>query len=325
MKVLMTADTAGGVWTYACELALGLRAHGVEIVVAAMGPAPRPAPSLDVRFRRFALEWMDDPWEDLDRAGDWLLELRDEVEPDVVHANGYAHAALDWRAPVVCVAHSDVLSWFEAVRGTPAPAEWNRYREAVERGLQAADVVVSPTRAQLDALERHYELSCDRVVIPNGRRPLPARAKKPVVAAAGRAWDEAKGLDSLARVSLPWPVEIADGSQATEETETLLARAAIFAEPAKYEPFGLAALEAASAGAALVLGDIPSLREVWADAAVYVRDERELEGALHGLIADERLRADYGERAQRRSQKFSAERMSAAYAALYARLPVVAR
>jgi hypothetical protein len=40
-------------------------------------------------------------------------------------------------------------------------------------------------------------------------------------------------------------------------------RAAIYALPARYEPFGLSALEAAQAGCALVLGDLSSLREVW--------------------------------------------------------------
>ena len=325
MRVLMTADTAGGVWTYARELGEALASSGIDVVVAATGDEPRPAPGLDVRFRRFALEWMNEPWDDVERAGEWLLELRDEVEPDLVHVNGYAHAALEWGIPVVCVAHSDVVSWFQAVRGTAPPAEWSRYRAAVEAGLAAADVVVAPTRAQLDSLQHHYRFERDRLVIPNGRAALRPLPKEAVVAAAGRAWDEAKGLDVLARLSLPWPVEIADGSRPADETESLLARAAIFAEPAEYEPFGLAALEAASAGAALVLGDIASLREVWQEAALYVRDERELEEALRRLIVDERLRAEYAERARRRSRRFSPERMAGAYLELYERLPLVAR
>ncbi len=36
-KVLMTADTIGGVWTYAIELALGLADRGVEVALATMG------------------------------------------------------------------------------------------------------------------------------------------------------------------------------------------------------------------------------------------------------------------------------------------------
>jgi glycogen synthase len=40
MRVLLTADTLGGVWTYAAELATALAARNVEVVVAAMGRRP---------------------------------------------------------------------------------------------------------------------------------------------------------------------------------------------------------------------------------------------------------------------------------------------
>ena len=43
----------------------------------------------------------------------------------------------------------------------------------------------------------------------------------------------------------------------------LMRRAGVFVVPALYEPFGLAALEAASGACPLVLADIPSLRELW--------------------------------------------------------------
>jgi glycosyltransferase involved in cell wall biosynthesis len=101
-----------------------------------------------------------------------------------------------------------------------------------------------------------------------------------------------------------------------------LATAAIFAEPARYEPFGLAALEAARAGCALVLGDIASLREVWGSAAVYVSpdDDDELERALRVLIHHPRLRADYAERARRRARLYSRERMGDGYLQAYRRV-----
>jgi hypothetical protein len=39
MKVLMTADTVGGVWTYAAELTAALAERDVEAVVADPSPA----------------------------------------------------------------------------------------------------------------------------------------------------------------------------------------------------------------------------------------------------------------------------------------------
>jgi hypothetical protein len=41
MKVLMTADTVGGVWTYALELSAALHSHDVHVILATMGPQPR--------------------------------------------------------------------------------------------------------------------------------------------------------------------------------------------------------------------------------------------------------------------------------------------
>src|SRR5947199_312178 len=69
-------------------------------------------------------------------------------------------------------------------------------------------------------------------------------------------------------------------------------RAAIFASPALYEPFGLTVLEAAAAGCALVLSDIPSFRELWSGAAVFVdpADSESLHRALRDLSADDHQR-----------------------------------
>ena len=127
----MTADTVGGVWTYALELARALEPHGVEVELATMGRALDAdqraqlarSPVVDLHESEFALEWQDDPWDDVDRAGRWLLELEERCRPDLVHLNGYAHGALPWQTPVVVVAHSDVLSWWEAVRREPAPLQ----------------------------------------------------------------------------------------------------------------------------------------------------------------------------------------------------------
>jgi len=179
----MTADAVGGVWSYAMELARALAPHGTRVHVATMGPRPRDAQRAEaaaagvtVHESDWALEWMDDPWDDVRRAGEWLRALEAALAPELVHLNGYAHAALGWQAPVTVVAHSCVCSWWEAVKGEPAPDTWDRYRAAVAAGLAAADVVVAPTRAMADLLSRHYGYRAgaglsERVrVVPNTRR-----------------------------------------------------------------------------------------------------------------------------------------------------------
>lgn len=335
MKVLMTTDTIGGVWTYALELADALAERGVEVTLAAMGGPLRRDQRAELRHRLYAepyaLEWMEEPWADVERAGAWLLRIAREVEPDLVHLNGFVHAALPWDVPVLVVGHSDVLSWHEAVRGTPAGPEWTRYRDAVAAGLARADLLVAPTRAMLDALVRLYVPECPRLVIPNGRRsPRPLRIEKePFVLSAGRLWDEAKNVQALTRVApeLPWPLTlVGDGSPAGRVSrprlDGLLARASIFALPARYEPFGLGPLEAGLSGCALVLGDIPSLREVWGDAALFVDpgDEAALAAALRRLIADGARRAELAAGARQRAAEYSPQRMADTYLGAYERV-----
>jgi glycogen(starch) synthase len=352
MHVLMTADTVGGVWTYALELARALDAHDVHVTLATMG-APMSATqaraavtlrNVDVVASNYALEWMNDPWSDVDAAGEWLLGIAQRVRPDVVHVNGFAHAALPFRLPVVCMAHACCLSWFRAVRGGEGGSEWEEYRRRVRAGLLAAEEVVAPTRAILRAILNAHNVPVDGRVIPNGRSLAITRTEKTnVVLAVGRLWDEAKGLATLATAApnLSWPVYVAGQAGApglaknrhldaewgvrmlgvlpADELAAQMARASIFALPAHYEPFGMSALEAALAGCALVLGDIATLREVWEHSAVYVPpgDSDALAHAIESLIRDPLRRGGLAASARARALKLTPRRMAAAYRALY--------
>lgn len=348
-RVLMTGDTVGGVWTYCLELARALAPYGVEIVLAAMGSRPSEAQqaeaarigNLRLLGSDYRLEWMDDPWPDVEKSGRWLLYLQDQYRPDVVHLNSYGHGTLPWRAPVVLTAHSCVLSWWAAVKTEPLPPRWNRYRWEVQYSLQAADLVTAPSRAMLRSLEANYGPALPPCrVIPNGHSGIPApahreAAKEPFILTAGRLWDEAKNVAAVAEVAprLPWPVYVAGesvgpnggtarldgcrllGRLPAEALDGWYARASIYALPARYEPFGLSALEAALCGCALVLGDIQSLREIWDDAAVFVPpgDSGRLEAALRDLIENPTWRAEMARRSQQRARHYTPERMAGAY------------
>ena len=348
LHVLMTADTVGGVWTYACELIRALRPQGVTVTLATMG-APlsktqqreiAALPDVEVFESSFALEWMADPWRDVDAAGDWLIALAQLVRPDLVHVNGYAHASLPFGVPVATVAHSCACSWYRAVRGAEAGPEWTEYRERARRGLVASDAVVAPTRAILRAILDALRAEVAGRVIANGRAcEPPQHAKEPFVLSAGRLWDEAKGLadlDACAR-SVSWPIRVAgamtspDGTKVTPrgvellgelpapELHAWMARAAVYALPARYEPFGLSVVEAALAGCALVLGDIDTLREIWGDAALYVRpgDTDALAFALRSLARDPLRRGVLAANARTRARALTPTRMAVAYRALY--------
>ena len=354
MKLLLTTDTVGGVWTYAIELARGLLPHGVEVALATMGAPLRDdqrrqadsLPNVTVHESTFKLEWMPDPWDDVRRAGEWLRNLETQFCPEVVHINGYARGALPFRAPVIVVGHSCVLSWWQAVKGEPAPPSWDHYREEVARGLRGGGLIVAPTAAMLAELHRLYGPLGDSGVIYNGRdaTPFHAAEKEPFVLSAGRLWDEAKNLATLERVAprLPWPVYVAGDDRApgaaaagadVRHTRPLgrldepamadwLARAAVYALPARYEPFGLSALEAALSGCALVLGDIESLREVWGEAACFVPpdDADALSRTIRWFTDSPARRNEMGERARLRAARYAPRRMAEQYFAAYRRL-----
>ncbi len=341
-RVLMTADTVGGVWTYALELARALGHAGVETILATMGPAPAPAqcseaaaiPSLRLRESTFKLEWMEEPWSDVQRAGEWLLSIERACRPDVVHLNGYAHGSLRWRSPVLMAGHSCVLSWWNAVYGCQAPHAWNTYRDAVRRGLRGADLVVTPSRAMLASLERLYGALANARAIPNGRTSqiFSPQPKEPYLMIAGRLWDHAKNLAAARRVSagIDWPIYGAGDGEPIEGVHSLgklctrdlaewLGRASIYLSPARYEPFGLSVLEAALSGCALVLSDLPSFRENWDGAAEFVPldDDAALLASLNRLIASEAERAALQAAAQARARRFTPQAMAAAYLACY--------
>jgi glycogen synthase len=353
-RVLMTADAVGGVWPYAVDLGRAYCARGVGVTLAVMGPEPTAAQrasarqaGLDVVHRPGRLEWMPDSWADVDLAGEWLLGLAARTRPDLVHLNGYAHAVLPWQVPAIVVAHSCVRTWWRAVHGSEAPAEWTIYTQRVRAGLHAAARVVAPSRAMLRGLREEYGRAFTGQVIPNGSSRLAGTGgtprKAPYVLASGRLWDEAKNIAAVCEVaaSLPWPTCVAgdavhpcggrfDGRGAVRllghlspaEMGRWLQRAAIFVSPARYEPFGLGVLEAAAAECALVLGDIPSLRENWEGAAVFVPpdDRAALQRAVTRLAADRVWRVRLATAARARARHFTVDAMAGRYLRLYRHL-----
>ena len=348
----MTTDAAGGVWSYSVELIRQLGALGCETVVASLGvplsethrAEARRLTNVELHESSYRLEWMEQPWQDIERATAWIRSLLRDTNCDLVHFNCFGPAAARWDVPVVLVAHSCVRSWWRAVHGTDPGPEWNRYRECVAAALTGADRVVAPTRAMLDAVGACYpEVGLDgrAAVIRNGlgidRWPPGHARDRTYVFGAGRVWDDAKNLRLLARVApdLRYPVVIAGDHGGRLESESgnavLLGpltrartaeyhrAAAAFVHPARYEPFGLAVLEAALSGCPLVLGDIASLRELWDGAAIFVDpdDAAGLRDVLRRLLDDPDERRARGEAARARGLRYGARAMAARYAELY--------
>ncbi len=356
-RILMSTDTVGGVWSYNMDLLREFASINTRTLLVSQGGMPSDEQRAEASQINcvelvptdYKLEWMQDPWSDVARAGDLMLQLQRSFQPDIVHLNGFAHASLPFKAPKLAVAHSCVLSWWRAVHAQAAPRpEWTRYHAEVEAGLNAADKVVAPTQSMLDALTAEYSYTAPTKVIYNGSPMasghLQGVKKEKLVFAAGRVWDQAKNIAALHEASrfTEAPVYIA-GDQAendclsVEESKNVnllgrlsrpevaewMQRAEIYCLPVLYEPFGLSILEAARAGCALVVGDIPSMRELWDEnCACFVdpRDPRAIAESINSLLHDDDRRARLQKNARERAARYMSSRMAHAYIAEYNQL-----
>src|SRR5581483_10504449 len=147
MHILMTADTVGGVWTYARELVTGLASRGHTVTLVSFGKRATPE----------QVSWMQGSAEDIEKSTIFLIELIRQVHPDVLHLNQFAYGALATDLPKIVVAHSDVISWWSNVHDEgPPDTPWIRwYRDLVAKGIHSADVVLAPSKWMLDAIRTH--------------------------------------------------------------------------------------------------------------------------------------------------------------------------
>lgn len=356
MRILISTDAIGGVWQYTATLTRGLAADGHSVLVAVFGdPRSEQLASLPkeitVEHRDLKLEWMADPEADLREGARWLADLASRWRADLVHLNQMTYAGLtNFTAPTLTVVHSDVHSWYLAVREREPGSEWRSYSEAVTRGLAASDAVVAPSRAQAESTRRHY--GSQVVVIHNGvpiPEPVEVHSKAvtpPLILTAGRAWDEAKGIrileealtflpDSAQRAHLlgdslgPDGVEFhsrritCKGAVSEADVQQWMRLATIYVAPSRYEPFGLAPAEAAAGGCALVLSDIDTFRELWGDNAEYFprEDARALAAVLEELLSDpERVKRRGMAASKHVRANYSATRFVEDYLSLYQQL-----
>jgi glycosyltransferase involved in cell wall biosynthesis len=346
-RILMTLDAAGGVWRYAMDLAAGMKPMGIQTVFACFGPPPSPAQQREAEeIGRLVcceapLDWMVENHTALADVPQIIADLVHRERIDLVHLNLPSQAAgLAVAVPVVVVSHSCVCTWFQAVRGHGVPEDWAWQRELNSQGFKRADAVVMPSRSHADLSQVVYgSIPGVHVVYNATRMQANAPAKSPYVFAAGRWWDDGKNGRVLASAAagFDWPVIMAGANQGPNgqyveladvdhrgelnhrDTMTLMQQAVIVVSPSLYEPFGLAALEAARGASALVLADIPTYRELWQDAALFAdpRDPAAFTDAVNRLIKDEPLRLTLGERARNRSLDFSLDSQTSAMVKIY--------
>ncbi len=227
MRILMTTDTIGGVWTFTRELSAEFLKRDCAVAIASFGQLPSAEQKEWVEqqsnrwrdgFHFFALdaplEWMTDNHKTYSAARRVVMSLMRDFQPEVLLSSQYCLGALPVDVPRILVAHSDVLSWAKACRPEGLePSAWlEHYLSIVSAGISHADAVVAPTQWTLNALATSFVLPSETYLIPNGctlpsARPEPLRKLQAVT--AGRLWDAAKNLKILEKVDSSIPILVA--------------------------------------------------------------------------------------------------------------------
>lgn len=349
-RILMTTDAVGGVWRYSLDLTRHVKARGFEPVLVGFGPRPsadQRSEAEDIaplHWHEAPLDWMAEAPGDLSRVPFLIAETAATTGADILHLNAPTQAAgLNTSRPVVVVTHSCLPTWFAETKrsGLPRDLEW--HRSLNRAGFDRATAIVSPSNSHGMSVQRTYRQTRPIDVVHNVLSVIPrAAGRRRFVLAAARWWDEAKNAAVLdaAAAALDRPltavgsVDGPDGSKVAlnhadhrgrlphAEVLALMAQSAIFVSPSLYEPFGLAALEAAAAGAALVLADIPTYRELWSGAALFAdpEDPQAFADAVNRLSGDFTMRERYARRARARSNRYRAAAQADAMARIYRRL-----
>ncbi|KIQ68098.1 glycosyltransferase family 4 protein [Wenxinia marina] len=274
------------------------------------------------------LDWMADGLDALAPVAGWIDRIADRHEVALLHLNLPSQArGLTGGRPVVAACHSCLATWFSVMRNLPLPPDLGWHRTVTAEGCAAAGTVISPSGSHARLMARVYGTTGVRVVHNASHAPEREWSEGEGILAVGRWWDEGKNaavLDEAAGLraldvtmigdrigpdfrSVPLHHARAAGSMPHDEALGRVGRAAVFVSPSRYEPFGLAALEAARASRPLVLADIPTYRELWDDAAVFFPpdDPDTLSRTLSDLVHAPNWRRKLGEAARERAARYT--------------------
>jgi glycogen(starch) synthase len=332
--ILMTSDVTTSEWNYSVEISRALSRHNMRVSLATTGgPLTKEQRREAARVPGLAIyDGGLNPGrpftsqKDIADARSFLLTLEDRLSPDIVQLNGFGFGAAAFKSPVLLSLHSGVSSLLGDLE------ERTRSRSEIKSILDSAELVVVPTFANLVLLKEIYNFTTSTKVIPHFRRTSDycAIAKQKFIYSSGshsRVSDVVDAMETAAS-EMNWPVVLdpgpipsnkatqlsfagrAQGRLAAANVAQQLSKAAIYCLPTANDLSDVPVLEGALSRCALVVCDLPNLRENWNNCALFVPadDHNALKQSLHLLMVDGGLREDLSLRAYDRAKEFSPER-----------------
>lgn len=330
----MSADTTGGGWNAALQLAAGLAGEGFDVALALLGPPPAPARRAALEaagLRAIAVHDVAARYArcfgDMQAAGQAVSRVVNVTGADaaLLHHPGLA-AFGPFSAPVIVTPDSrDVIvaSRSALVNGL----EWRA--RLLRAGYQAAAATVAPTQADAgDIIATHRLRMPPRVIRRGWSAVAPATPGVDIPEYVLAIHADADGRENIAVLNeaaflCATPVMLAGaragalpaaghlwalGELPPGQLQRWLAGASLFVSAATGDTDGEAVWRAADAGRPLVLADAPDYRELWDGAAVFTPpgDAVALGRALNALMADADGRRRLGAAARDRAATLAA-------------------
>ncbi len=349
LRVLMTLDASSNTWRFGLDLARALAPRNVSFVFASLGAAPtqteREEAELLGDFVHLSLprDEGDISEKRLADIASCIAETASRFQVDLLQLNDPSHAALiDTEKPVVVMSHSRVPTLLHTLHHLEPCQNLERRRMLNRQGILRADMVLAPSGSHAELMVATYgQIRNLRVVhyATGAAPPAIHRPQRAGIVAVGRWWDEAANgavLDEAAgRISRRLTMigettgpngqslEIRNayhvGPLSPTETLAHIGMAEVFVSPSLYEPFGLEALEAAACRTPLVLADIPTYRELWDGAALFVppHEPGAYAEAIAKLLHERQLREILAQFASNRATRFTPVRQAAEVRAVY--------
>jgi glycosyltransferase involved in cell wall biosynthesis len=260
----------------------------------------------------------------------WALpRLLRRLNAHVLHSP-VASVPLCSPCPTIATVHD--LPWLAAGSGERT-GPWRRF--ATARALRSADAVLAPSRFTFGAAERLLGSRTRLHLVPHGvpaaappevaarDGPMlalgddrPRKNRQRVAAAAARAREQDRAVPELVFVGPPHRV-VDDAEKCS-----LLRRCRALVHCATFEGFGLPVLEGLAHGAPVLCADLPPLREIAGDAALFV-DPLDVAAIADGMLRicrDAALRARLSAAGPARAAAFRPEDVALAWQRLHREL-----
>ena len=347
MRILIHTSSTGSSYVFTVDLAKSLQNLGVQIFLAVTGVPLndrqiKELEQFDYAFSGYKQNWIENPWSDMLEARQWLMKIKKQFKPDIVHLNSLTFGTFPWNIPVVSVIHSCMFDRSKAIYNNKPPRHWEKYKSLAQASLRASDAVIAPSKSALNSADVIYGPFKSSRVIPPGRCTYTFRSgvKKRYIFTNGKINDDGHDLKLVleAAPKIDYPIYIADnqghmnvkklpenvfliGPLYGEKLCNWMGSASLFVLPAKYEPFGYSFVDAALSKCALIGRDIPSLREIWSDSMNYIKSKDDLISKVNYLMQNNEEIYLYGQKAYEAAlENYTLIKMTRHFYQLYQRI-----